>query len=487
MADRGCLSVHDRRQLLKWNPNSEKKELHLLYSFNRDGARASTFHDKCDHKGPTYTVLYSPCGSVYGGYTSESWERGNVYKADATAFLFSLSFKNGRNDLKFPVMNTQKAIYCYDYYGPTFGNGYHWIPLFWKGYDMFTFKGELTKHKATYTLNGYFKFGYTYDMLNKRTNDVTNGSKTVSNLEVYGIRDIADSLPWRSMPPMIEELLEQLRTEAELFYPCNRQVEKAKILLFGQRCAGKSSFVNNVHSAFKQRRAQRAITGSANVKATIKFKKYSFTGRTGQELRFQLCDMPGLEKNAGPYAEDISQVLDGCVENGYTFKPGERISSAPEENDAEPPQLNDQIHSVCFVIDGTTVNDTDWKDTKEILEVIRQKGVPLMILLTKMDEIIPGLGPDMSLIFKSSVVEQLVHQVAKMFDVQHYQILPTKNYEKETDVLEAVHALTLFNVKQMLITTKDFMVNDTLPDDLVITMYKREERQQLSESELSDA
>ena len=44
------------------------KEWRLLFRASRDGFAASVFHSKCDHKGPTITVVKSG-GSIFGGFT----------------------------------------------------------------------------------------------------------------------------------------------------------------------------------------------------------------------------------------------------------------------------------------------------------------------------------------------------------------------------------------------------------------------------------
>ena len=38
-----------------------------------DGWAASTFHSRCDHKGPTVTIIRVGGKYIFGGYTSVSW------------------------------------------------------------------------------------------------------------------------------------------------------------------------------------------------------------------------------------------------------------------------------------------------------------------------------------------------------------------------------------------------------------------------------
>ena len=62
--------------LNKWvsETRKEKVKFELLWKGSRDGFGASTFHTKCDKKGPTLTVVKSEHDKVFGGYTSLNWE-----------------------------------------------------------------------------------------------------------------------------------------------------------------------------------------------------------------------------------------------------------------------------------------------------------------------------------------------------------------------------------------------------------------------------
>lgn len=104
----------------------------LLYRSSRDGRNDSTFHAKCDNKGPTLTVVETSDGHILGGYSDQHW-KCNVpqYLPSKKAFLFAISpeasFVPSKMKLK-PSMESN-AIYnmsFYDYsryYGPIFGSG----------------------------------------------------------------------------------------------------------------------------------------------------------------------------------------------------------------------------------------------------------------------------------------------------------------------------------------------------------------------------
>ncbi|XP_073251059.1 uncharacterized protein [Porites lutea] len=68
---------------------------------SEDGWAASTFHSRCDSKGPTVTIIRVG-RYIFGGYTSISWGSGSGYRYDSNAFLFSLVNKPGWAPVKLP-------------------------------------------------------------------------------------------------------------------------------------------------------------------------------------------------------------------------------------------------------------------------------------------------------------------------------------------------------------------------------------------------
>ena len=66
----------------------------LLYRGSVDGMTAWAFHERCDGKGPTLTLIRADEGGrvcVFGGYTSASWESDGGYGACSDAFVFSVT------------------------------------------------------------------------------------------------------------------------------------------------------------------------------------------------------------------------------------------------------------------------------------------------------------------------------------------------------------------------------------------------------------
>ncbi len=53
----------------------------------------STFHSKCDNKGPTLIIIKSSKGKRFGGYNPLSWDTTEKWKTDPQTFIFSLDTK----------------------------------------------------------------------------------------------------------------------------------------------------------------------------------------------------------------------------------------------------------------------------------------------------------------------------------------------------------------------------------------------------------
>jgi hypothetical protein len=97
----------------------------LIFRASRDGFSAKSFHEKCDGKHPTLTIIKNNYGKIIGGYTPLEWESPTLKsiwssKADISndSFIFSISMKR-----KFKLLNNIQAIMLNKDFGPIFGSG----------------------------------------------------------------------------------------------------------------------------------------------------------------------------------------------------------------------------------------------------------------------------------------------------------------------------------------------------------------------------
>eukprot|EP01133_Synstelium_polycarpum_P017743 gene17743-21159_t len=123
MIESRIMGTAQKQKISEWLPNI--KTYTLLYRGSRDGFKSSTFHQLCNDKGATLTVVRSTNGNVFGGYASQSWNSMGAYYGDASTFLFTL-FNNGLTEptVYYSAPNTKAIQYGHPSFLPTFGSGY---------------------------------------------------------------------------------------------------------------------------------------------------------------------------------------------------------------------------------------------------------------------------------------------------------------------------------------------------------------------------
>ena len=99
--------------------NKKIKKYELLFRATRDGFEASKFHEKCDGKNYTVTLVITSIGRRFGGFTDQAWDKSDSYKTGSNGFIFSLDNKE-----IYYNKNSSYNIYCNSSYGPTFGGGF---------------------------------------------------------------------------------------------------------------------------------------------------------------------------------------------------------------------------------------------------------------------------------------------------------------------------------------------------------------------------
>ena len=119
-----AFDINCKAYLWHWLSNDNKnRRIHtiLLYKGTRDWGNATTFHQKCDGRSPTLTLIKSSTNFHFGGFTPTDWSDSGKegYKDSPRSFLFSLDRK-----LKYLPKNASQHIYTGSQYGPIFGAGH---------------------------------------------------------------------------------------------------------------------------------------------------------------------------------------------------------------------------------------------------------------------------------------------------------------------------------------------------------------------------
>jgi hypothetical protein len=111
-------------QILDWYTGSVTT-WKSLYVGSKDGFQAAIFHQLCDNKGETLTVIKDDQGFIFGGYTTRSWTGTATYAEAIGSWLFA--FKD--SPIKMDLVTKEYAVCDTVQYGPTFGGG-HDIRMF---------------------------------------------------------------------------------------------------------------------------------------------------------------------------------------------------------------------------------------------------------------------------------------------------------------------------------------------------------------------
>ena len=125
----------------------------LLYSAKRDGDNVKAFHDKCDNKAPTITIVETQKGIIFGGYTEAQWNCREGPCQEQNSFCFSLT--NNKKYLQ--NKGSKDSIFCHPKYGPWFGTCFFGI-----GYKRDNFCSDPNSNYlndlGTYGGNDYKKY-----------------------------------------------------------------------------------------------------------------------------------------------------------------------------------------------------------------------------------------------------------------------------------------------------------------------------------------
>ncbi|XP_069123056.1 interferon-induced protein 44-like isoform X2 [Argopecten irradians] len=401
------LTQSQKNQIYKWIGSLKMLKFTLLYKISRDGCSSKTFHTLCDNKGPTVTVLYNTDNSVYGGYTAVNWNSSKV-TYDAKAFLFKLDYNGCEQPNIFPVKNNgTNAIFGASGYGPSFGAD---------GSDLCCFTDSVNKSGTSFPLNGNAsKLGHTYDLKGENYFSVMNGHLQVVDLEVYRVEEQElFQKPWVRDIEWSQQLEEDLKDKVASYKPLpGLDLQQARILLVGQVGAGKSSYFNTINSIFRGHISAQANAGSAEHSLTTAFNP------------------------AVPLSPDAL---------GFVKKP----------------TLSDKIHCVAFVVDGSTVDVSPEKVLERIKAMqirMNQRGIPQVVLLTKIDKIWEEISDDVSKVYFSPAMKECVDKVAMVMGLPRSHVLPVKNYEFEVELDQNTNILALLSLRRLLHFVDDFLYN----------------------------
>ncbi|XP_043098059.1 interferon-induced protein 44-like [Puntigrus tetrazona] len=268
--------------------------------------------------------------------------------------------------------------------------------------------------------------------------------------------------PWRTFDWGQKKALKE---KLENFTPSHPNVKNITILVAGEIGAGKSSFINSIDSAFQNRITSRALVNSAATGHSFTQKLKGFTIRSGtKNLPFVFKDIMGLEPKAlaGSQTEDIINAMYGHVKDGYKFKE-DRPISCEDQQYSHDPSLSDQSFCLVYVLPLDMVQYTDDRLIDK-LTIIRQriseKGIPQVIVLTKVDEACPLVQKDLRKVYTSKKIKEKMELCSAKIGVPMTNIFPVKNYHNEINTDDNTDILILKALEQIVQTADDRLLDN---------------------------
>ncbi|KAM9472000.1 interferon-induced protein 44-like [Salvelinus alpinus] len=268
---------------------------------------------------------------------------------------------------------------------------------------------------------------------------------------------------WRITPwGQKEVILQKLKD----YVPGNPDIKSIRVLLHGPVGAGKSSLINFINSVFQGHITSIALADSAiaGESFTIKYQTHKIeTGKHGIYYPIVFNDVMGLEESSGKgvHKDDIINALKGHVKEGHKFNP---MSPLSEEDPGyiKIPSSEDRVHCLVSVMPADKMaflRESVIQKMRDIRLAAAEKGIPQMVILTRVDEACPSVRKDVKNIYLSKYIKEKMEQCSAKLGVPVNCILPVKNYHEEIDLNEDMDVLLLRALRQMVDFADDFIKN----------------------------
>ncbi|XP_006086181.1 interferon-induced protein 44-like [Myotis lucifugus] len=411
--------------------------LSLLYKSSVHECSIGEMLDKCNHQGPTITVIYFHNCIVGAFLLGDYPQQGESYR-NQNSFYFSL--KTNKTETT-EILNVEPRIISKK------------LEFYSSNDIIFSLIPQESKifiHPSLLTPLG-IKHLYSTNYL---------------ECEVFRVEGIKDDKSYIRRITGVAQYRNKLLSELRAYTPCADLVSKINILLLGPVGSGKSSFFNSVKSVFQGHVTRQAAVGSDVTSITELYRMYSIQDeKDGKSLPFILCDTMGLDEKegAGLCMDDISHILEGCVPDRYHFRPQQPITSR-HPTFITSPSLKDRIHCVAYVLDINCIDSLSFEMVakfKQVQKIVLNYGVPQVALLTKVKNYHGVLQEDFLNMNNTMTSQSQIMKIQAMLKIPISNILMVENYAPEWEQDPLKDVLILSALRQMLRTADDYL--DDLP------------------------
>ena len=167
----------DLAKIAKWINPKQQLAFDLIFKMTRDGDTSKVYHELCDDKGATVTIIETQVGLKFGGFRNNMIDTKG-WKRCSDDFLFSLDFNK-----VYKVENkTKDTVFDHIDRGPVFGDD--------------AFYGDIVFNKSL----RFGRCGNNIYGTNREPNAGKNMFKT-KELEVYTVRQIPSPSPYKGIFP----------------------------------------------------------------------------------------------------------------------------------------------------------------------------------------------------------------------------------------------------------------------------------------------
>uniref|UniRef100_UPI0014486319 uncharacterized protein LOC117250937 n=1 Tax=Epinephelus lanceolatus TaxID=310571 RepID=UPI0014486319 len=180
--------------------------------------------------------------------------------------------------------------------------------------------------------------------------------------------------------------------------------------------------------------------------------------------------------NSGPYFGEALVLVNGSKAvvysnpgSYYNFNAAEMHGNDLNLTECEVYEVEGEFTIICHILTLMLCFDKSTR-VEESFCVGPRKGIPQLVLLTKVDEACPLVKEDVKNIYKSGYIKEIMQEVSAQLGVPVSCVVPVKNYCEELELDLSCDVLLLSAVMQMLRFADNYF--DEISDQLSNTEVK---------------